>query len=251
MQIYTRQTNDSLLRAESKANNLPPWADVQSPNRVTNSDLPVTTQNSQSNTFLWLVDYKEFYQGRTINVFDEHENHSLYYTLRSALMNVFSNNNYAFIILEAYTMALLRSTHTDCIYLFDSHSRNVFGMPDPKGTAVVMKFANVFMLEQHLFSLSHELNSQFFEVVPVEFHIRSFELNAADAPTTKKMRIETETQRKNRLQKARDYKQRMIANETDTDREIRLQKNNALQKRKRSEQSPIEKKKGLIRSKKI
>ena len=228
MQICTRQTNNSLLRAESKANNLPPWADVQSPNRVTNSDLPVTTQNSQSNTFLWLVDYKEFYQGRTINVFDEHENHSLYYTLRSALMNVFSNNNYAFIILEGYTMALLRSTHTDCIYLFDSHSRNVFGMPDPKGTAVVMKFANVFMLEQHLFSLSHELNSQFFEVVPVEFHICSFELNAADAPTTKKMRIETETQRKNRLQKARDYKQRMIANETDTDREIRLQKNNAL-----------------------
>ena len=99
----------------SKANNLPPWADVQLPNKVTNSDLPVTTQNSQSNTFLWLVDYKEFYQGRTINVFDKHENHSLYYTLHSALMNVFSNNNYAFIILEGYTMALLRSTHTDCI----------------------------------------------------------------------------------------------------------------------------------------
>ena len=36
-----------------------------------------------------------------------------------------------------------------------------------------------------------------------EFHIRSFELNAADAPTTKKMQIETETQRKNRIQKAR------------------------------------------------
>ena len=41
-------------------------------------------------------------------------------------------------------MALLKSTQTDCIYLFDSHSRNGFGMPDPNGTAVVMEFANVF-----------------------------------------------------------------------------------------------------------
>ena len=71
------------------------------------------------------------------------------------------------IILEGYTMALLKCTQTDCMYLFDSHSRNVFGMPDANGTAVVMEFANVFMLEQHLYSLSSELNSQIFEVVPV------------------------------------------------------------------------------------
>ena len=42
----------------------------------------------------------------------------------------------------------------------------------------------------------------------------------------------------------------MISNETETDREIRLQKNNALQKRKRAEQSPIETKKKELRSKK-
>ena len=65
--------------------------------RVANPDLLVVIQNSQNNTTLWLIDYKEFYQGRTINVFDEHESHSLYYTLRSALINFFSSNNYAFI----------------------------------------------------------------------------------------------------------------------------------------------------------
>ena len=43
----------------------------------------------------------------------------------------------------------------------------------------------------------------------------------------------------------------MILNETETDREIRLQKNNALHKRKRAEQSLIERQKQLIRSKKI
>ena len=136
--------------------------DVESLNRVTNSDLPMVVQNLQNNTTLWLIHYREFYQGRTINVHDEHENQSLYYTLRSALMNVFLSNNFALIILKGYTMALLKSTQTDCIYLFDSHSRDGFGMPDPNGTAVVMEFANVFMLEQHLYSLSSELNSQFF-----------------------------------------------------------------------------------------
>ena len=49
MQIYTRQTNDSLIWAESKANNLSPWADVESLIRVTNPDLPVVIQNSQHN----------------------------------------------------------------------------------------------------------------------------------------------------------------------------------------------------------
>ena len=48
-------------------------------------------------------------------------------------MNAFSSNTYAFIILEGYiNMALIK----DCIYLFDSHSRNVCGtlvwyIPDP------------------------------------------------------------------------------------------------------------------------
>ena len=50
--------------------------------------------------------------------------HSQYYTLCSTLMNAFSSNTYAFIILEGYiNMALIK----DCIYLFDSHSRNVCG----------------------------------------------------------------------------------------------------------------------------
>jgi hypothetical protein len=37
----------------------------------------------------------------------------------------------------------------------------------------------------------------------------------------------------------------MISNETETDREIRLQKNNVLQKRKRLDQSPSERKERL------
>ena len=69
---------------------------------------------------LWLVDYKEFYEGRTINAFDEQENHSLYYyTFRRALMNAFSSNtDYAFIILESYPYRLYLSvsfSFTKCL----------------------------------------------------------------------------------------------------------------------------------------
>ena len=44
-------------------------------------------------------------------------------------------------------------------------------MPDPNGTAVVMKFTNIHELEQYLYSLSIELHSNIFEVVPVQLNI--------------------------------------------------------------------------------
>ena len=38
-------------------------------------------------------------------------------------------------------------------YIFDSHGRDVNGMPDPNGTAVVIQFSDVLELEQFLYSL--------------------------------------------------------------------------------------------------
>lgn len=48
-------------------------------------------------------------------------------------MNAFNDNDFAFIILEGYILALINTV--DCIYVFDSHVRNNFGMPDQNGTA--------------------------------------------------------------------------------------------------------------------
>ena len=104
----------------------------KSPIMVTNTDLPIVVEpveaqiNANDNP-LWSVEYKEFYQGR-VNC-DEYENESPYLTLRSALMNSFNDNNFAFIILEGYIIGLINNV--DCIYVFDSHARNNFGMPDP------------------------------------------------------------------------------------------------------------------------
>ena len=69
---------------------------------------------------LWSVEYmyKEFYQGR-INC-DEYENKGLYLTSHLAL-----------IILEGYIIALINTV--DCIFVFDSHAGNNFGIPGPNG----------------------------------------------------------------------------------------------------------------------
>ena len=152
--IEANKSNQSPVEA-NKPNQSPIEAQTnnQSPIRVTNTQLPIVVepseaQNQTNDNPLWLIKYKDFYQGRLTR--DEHKNEAPYYTLRSALMNAFSNNNYAFIILDGYIMALFKCL--DCLYLFDSHARNCFGMPDPNGTAVVMKCADQSI--RRLFMLS-------------------------------------------------------------------------------------------------
>ena len=58
-------------------------------------------------------------------------------------------------------------------YLFDSHARDSCGMPDPNGTAVVMKFNDVLELEQHLFCLSTKLHTNLFEIVKLTVRDKS------------------------------------------------------------------------------
>ena len=74
----------------------------------------------------------------------EGEIESHYYNIHTALLNAFFNDSYAILILEGYMMALMKQT--EFFYLIDSHARDLNGMPNPNGTAVVMKFANVLEL---------------------------------------------------------------------------------------------------------
>ena len=71
---------------------------------------------------------------------------SHYYNIHTALLNAFFiNDSYAILILEGYMMALIKQT--EFFYLIDSYARDLNGMPNPNGTAVVMKFANILELE--------------------------------------------------------------------------------------------------------
>jgi hypothetical protein len=119
--------------------------------------------NDPNKSQIWIINYGKDRQGLVIN---QCETEPPYHTINSALLNTFINANYAILILEGYMMALIK--HSDSFYLFDSHARDTNGFPDPNGTAVVMKFNNTVHLEQHICSLSMELNANLFEIVPVQ-----------------------------------------------------------------------------------
>jgi hypothetical protein len=126
---------------------------------------PIEAQidNDPNKSKIWIINYGKDRQGLVIN---QCETEPPYHTINSALLNTFINANYAILILEGYMMALIK--HSDSFYLFDSHARDTNGFPDPNGTAVVMKFNNTVHLEQHICSLSMELNANLFEIVPVQ-----------------------------------------------------------------------------------
>jgi hypothetical protein len=91
-------------------------------------------------------------------------------------MNTFTQSKHAILILDGYMIALMHDVNS--FYLFDPHARNSFGMCDPSGTAVVFKFGNLDeFLEQYLCTLSSNLNTCSFEIVPVELRAISVECN--------------------------------------------------------------------------
>ena len=130
-------------------------------------------------------------------------------------------------MLNGYVVALLKSIDNS-IYVFDSHECNHYGVPDPNGTVIVMKCTNISELEKYLSSLSLLLNSIYFEIVPVEFYTGIVEdpfISKPEQSSSKAKRLqETDVQRQNRLQKAREYRRKKLSEETESQRQVRLNK---------------------------
>ncbi len=246
--------------------------DTTSPMRVTNTtlplratdiDLPIVAQlideqstidihdDAANENQICLVNYGAEFQGLVIT---EKEIDCHYYDIHTALLNTFINDSYAILILEGYMMALIKQT--DHFYLFDSHARDSCGMPDPNGTAVVMQFSNIHELERYLYSLSIELHTNIFEVVPVQLNI-----SKASKQKTKRVNdheyqgkihsVETEAAKQARLNKASEYKKRKQLEETNCERQIRLQKEKESKKRKRSEETDSERQVRLQKDKEL
>ena len=164
--MVVRQNNNSLpivvepIEAQNKIE-LPIVVEPVETKSIT--DLPIV---AKSNTQIWFINYGKELQCLVIT---NREIKSHYYNIHTALLNVFSNYSYTILILEGYMMALMKQTVF--FYLFDSHARDYSGMPDPNGTAVVMKFVNILELEQYLYSVSMTLHANLFEIVPVQLDI--------------------------------------------------------------------------------
>ena len=141
-------------------------------------------------------------------------------------------------------MALIKQSNF--FYFFDSHARDSSGMPDPYGTAVVMKFANILELEQYLYSLSITLHANLFEIVPVQLSMcktseqKSKRLKDHQYVQKKRLSVETEADKQARLKKVSEYNKRKQSLETDSERQIRLQKLRESIKQKRIEETDSE-----------
>ena len=108
-------------------------------------------------------------------------------------------------------------------------------MPDPNGTAVVMKFKNILDSEQYLYSVSTELHTNLFEIVPLQLNKHAASKTIAKCIRDKeyqKKRCSLETGTKiARLQKAIDYKKRKQSKETDSEKQSRLKKDGESKKK--------------------
>ena len=153
-----------------------------------------------------LINYGTEFQGLVI-IDREFEHH--YCDIHTALSNTFFNDSYAILIFEGYMMALIKQR--DNFYLFDSHAKDSCGMPASNGSAIVMKFTDVHELEQYLYSLSIELHSNIFEIVPVQLNMCKASKQKTkcvnDQEYQRKRRsVETEGVQQARLRKASEYK---------------------------------------------
>ncbi len=204
-----------------------------------NIDLPIVLEEQigKNEKQIWFVTYGKQLQGLVIT---DWEIEFPYYDIHTALLNIFLNDSHAILILEGYMMAIVKQMND--FFLFDSHARNSIGMPDPNGTAVVMKFTNILELLQYLYSLSMELHTNSFEIVPVQLNkyipSKSKTKGENDREYQKKRRsVETASDKLARLKKASDYKKKMQSEETDSQTQIRLQKVRQSIKRKHSNET--------------
>ena len=198
-----------------------------------NTDIPIVIEsNNASLANMTKINYKPFYQGMIYSTIDN-QNDSPYLDLNTALVNAFTIDNYVLLILDGYVMALIR--HIDNrIYVFDSHARNEYGMPDDNGTAVVMKCCDITALDQYLSTLAGCLNSQFFEIMPVTFSINNITQSLINSN-------QRNLQREKCLHTAQMYNKKKIIEETPLERETRLEKMRAYRKKRKLTESPLEK----------
>jgi hypothetical protein len=232
------QSNTDLPFEAQNNNGLPIVGQPFEEQNNDNLSIFVEPNEVENENQVWFIKYRKELQGLVIT---DREIDSHYYDIHTALLNTFLKNSCAILILECYVMALIKQMNI--FFLFDSHARDSNGMPDPNGTAVVMKFNDILDLEQHFYFLSMELHTNLFEIVPVQLITsetnseRKARLSKAKQSKKQKHSEENDNNRQIRLQRGSESKKRKQSEETNSDRQIRLQKANKFKKRKQSEET--------------
>ena len=99
---------------------------IRSPyNKPLSIVIQLEPNEKQNDETIWYINYGKDRQGSIIT--NEHEVGAPYVNFGSALMNTFTQSKDAILILDGYMMALMHDINS-FFYLFDTHTRNSFGM---------------------------------------------------------------------------------------------------------------------------
>ena len=108
----------------------------------------------------WVIKYGQFFQGRTEHCFSPD---FPYQSLDDSIANAFCLSDELLVILEGYMMYVLKSFNYT--WLFDSHARDLNGMPSETGAAVLICFSDLAEIVDHVRILATELHTKCYEVV--------------------------------------------------------------------------------------
>jgi hypothetical protein len=155
------------------------------------------------------------------------------------------------------TVAIFK-TSEGTFKIFDSHSRDLYGIPHPFGKCILASVDNIESLVIYLQSTVPPGNETPFEVKGVTVQLNSDITQISGLASSKsakehvkqKCSEETESEKRSRLQNARKYKKAKQAAETETEKQTRLGNSREYRKAKRASDTEHEKQSRLQNARK-
>ncbi|CAB4030858.1 ATP-dependent DNA helicase PIF1, partial [Paramuricea clavata] len=172
-----------------------------------------------------------------------------YYSIENALNNLFMENyQHCMLTIGCNTVAIFK-TSEGTFKVFDSHSRDLYGIPHPFGKCILASVDSIESLVIYFQSTIPPGNETPFEVKGVTVQLNSdiTQISGLASSESAKEHVKqkyselTESQKQTRLENARKYKKAKQAAETETEKQTRLENAREYQKAKRASETENEK----------
>ena len=176
-----------------------------------------------------------------------------YYSLENAFNNLFGetqlNYQHYLLTIDCYSVAIFKTSEGN-FKIFDSHSRDLYGMPHPFGKCILASVEGIENLVTYFQSTVPQGNVIPFEVKGVTVQLTNSEITQIVGLTStqnakehvkQKCSEETESQKQSRLENGRKYQKMKRAVETETRKQTRLESVGRYTKTKRAVETETEK----------
>jgi flagellar biosynthesis GTPase FlhF len=174
-----------------------------------------------------------------------------YYTLEDALSSPFSdlqlNYQHCLLTINANTVAVFK-TSGENFKIFDSHARDLYGMPHQLGKCVLLSvegITNLVVYFQNTIPRNPGMHMIPFEVKGVIVSLPNCEMEKDTVMSSMQnsenaSAEQTVLEKQNKLEKSRNYQRKKRACETESERQVRLENARKYHNLKRTEETEIE-----------